>query len=292
METQKISNSWRITGIILVSLYAIASFIKFFFYPDEESIGRTAVFIIFILISFFLAIKRFGVKDTIVFLVISFGVAWGFETMSVLTGFPFGHYHYTRGPLLGIVPLPLGFGYFSPGVFVWMITSILLDKKDISMKGTDIVLLPFIAAFIQTMWDLCYDPVGSTITRGYVWEEGGVYFGVPVANFLGWIFCAFIMFFVFSLYLSRDKRPRAETTVEDRTFWILPIAAYAVFAIHYVGQALFAKNYEVVAENGHKYWTGDIYGALAVVSIFTVIFVSIYALVRVLRSQENRRLSP
>ena len=292
METQKISNSWRITGIILVSLYAIASFIKFFFYPDEESIGRTAVFIIFILISFFLAIKRFGVKNTIVFLVISFGVAWGFETTSVLTGFPFGPYHYTRGPLLGVVPVPLGFGYFSPGVLAWLITSILLDKKDISMKGIDIFLLPFIGSFILTMWDLCYDPSGSTIMQVYIWEQGGVFFGVPVSNFLGWMFCSFILFFLFSLYLSRDKRPQSETVVEDKTFWILPIATYASLAIGYFGQALYAKNYEVVAVNGHKYWTGDIYGSLAVVSIFTVIFVSIYALVRVLRSNDNRRLSP
>ena len=128
--------------------------------------------------------------------------------------------------------------------------------------------------------------------RVYIWEQGGVYFGVPVSNFLGWLFCSFILCFLFSLYLSRDKRPQSETVIEDKTFWILPIATYASCAIGYFGQALYAKNYEVVAVNGHKYWTGDIYGSLAVVSIFTVIFVSIYALVRVLRWQENRRLSP
>jgi len=289
METQKISNSWRTTGIILVSIYVLASVLEYFLYTSDRKAGTLLTFII---ISFFLAIKRFGVKDTIVFLVISFLVAWSSETTSVLTGFPFGHYHYTSGPKLGVVPLALGFGYFSPGVFSLLVASALLDKKDLSMKGPDLVLWPLIASFLITMWDLCYDPAPSTIAKGYIWEQGGAYFGVPVSNFLGWVFVAFIIFFLFALYLRRDKRPQADTVIEDKPFWILSIATYLCFAIQAISRALAAKNFEVVAEDGHKFWTGDIHGSLAVVSLFTIVFVSFYAVLRVLRSQRKQAERP
>jgi hypothetical protein len=41
---------------------------------------------------------------------------------------------------------------------------------------------------------------------------------------------------------------------------------------------------EVTSHDGHVWWTGDIHAAAAVVALFTMLFVTVLALVRVIRS--------
>ena len=50
------------------------------------------------------------------------------ENTSILTGFPFGHYHYTDalGPKLLLVPLLIGPAYFANGYFAWVIGNVLV----------------------------------------------------------------------------------------------------------------------------------------------------------------------
>src|SRR3979490_112184 len=50
------------------------------------------------------------------------------ENIGVLTGFPFGHYHYTDvlGPKLFLVPLLIGPAYFATGYLAWVLSTILV----------------------------------------------------------------------------------------------------------------------------------------------------------------------
>ena len=100
--------------------------------------------------------------------------------MSILTGFPFGHYVYTDkfGPKLWLVPLLIMPAYFSMGYIAWTIGHILLDRFDDRLAGAEVVLVPALASFVMVMWDLCIDPGSSTIAGAWIWRDGGSYFGV------------------------------------------------------------------------------------------------------------------
>jgi putative membrane protein len=59
--------------------------------------------------------RRLGWASMGTFFGIAFVVSWCLESLSIATGFPFGHYHYTSklGPKLGTVPLLIMPAYFS-----------------------------------------------------------------------------------------------------------------------------------------------------------------------------------
>jgi uncharacterized membrane protein len=51
----------------------------------------------------------------LVLFLMAFGISWSYETTSIPTGFPCGHYHYTDklGPKLALVPLLIIPAYFA-----------------------------------------------------------------------------------------------------------------------------------------------------------------------------------
>ncbi len=62
---------------------------------------------------------------------IAFVVSWNLEPMSIATGIPFGHYHYTGelGPMLGTVPLLIMPGYVAVCYATWNLAYIVLNKS-------------------------------------------------------------------------------------------------------------------------------------------------------------------
>ncbi len=72
--------------------------------------------------------RRYGWGPMVIFLVICLAVSNVLENTSILTGFPFGHYHYTGalGPKLFLVPLLIGPSYFGTGYLAWVLSTVLL----------------------------------------------------------------------------------------------------------------------------------------------------------------------
>src|SRR5207248_2219946 len=73
---------------------------------------------------------RYVWTGIVAFVVISLVVSNILENTSILTGFPFGHYHYTDalGPKLFLVPLLIGPAYFASGYFAWVIGNVLVGE--------------------------------------------------------------------------------------------------------------------------------------------------------------------
>lgn len=279
-----ISQNLVIAGVIIVALTFVLFVMRSI--TDMTLIVHTTVVTIFVF-SFYHGVLLYGWGKMLFFVGAISIISWSYETLSILTGFPFGNYHYTDllSPKLGLVPVVIMPAYFSMGYLSWVIASILLDKRDSSVKGLDVLLLPIISSFIMVMWDICMDPYSANIAQWWTWHDGGAYFGVPFVNFLGWYLCVFTFYLVFALVLRADKRNSANPVfISNRAFWILPVLMYVSRTIEYFAH-LFRESVEVVAENGHVYWTGDIFGTLALMSIFTMIFVSFYAIVRVARTR-------
>ncbi len=237
--------------------------------------------------SFYHGVLLYGLGKMFLFVGAISVISWSYETLSIFTGFPFGNYDYTDLllPKLGLVPVLIMPAYFSMGYLSWIIASILLDKRDSSAKGPDVLLLPIISSFIMVMWDICMDPYNSTITKYWIWKEGGAYFGVPFMNYLGWYLCVITFYLVFALVIRADKSNSENPVfISNRAFWVLPVLLYASRTIEYFGH-LFRESVEVVAENWHVYWTGDIFGTLALMSIFTMNFMSFHEIVRVAKTR-------
>jgi uncharacterized membrane protein len=231
-------------------------------------------------------IRRYGWRHLAVFFVLAFVISWGYETSSILTGFPFGHYIYTDklGPKLWLVPLLIMPAYFSMGYIAWTLGHVLLDRFDDRLAGADVVLVPVLASFVMVMWDLCLDPASSTVTGAWIWRDGGGYFGVPFVNFLGWYLCVFTIYLAFALYLRASSQWSGKADLGERSTWILPALMYAAVMLPRLIEPLASDSIEVTSHDGHVWWSGDIHTASALVALFTMLFVTILALVRVGRS--------
>src|SRR5256885_10348662 len=101
---------------------------------------------------------RYKWRGIITFVLISLVVSNVLENSSILTGFPFGHYHYTDllGPKLFLVPLLIGPAYFANGYFAWVIGNVLIGEVRRGSSAFMTFAVPFIAAFVMVMWDLTF----------------------------------------------------------------------------------------------------------------------------------------
>jgi putative membrane protein len=45
--------------------------------------------------------KFYGIRNIVFFIVVTFGISWCLESLSIAIGFPFGNYHYTGAGKIG-----------------------------------------------------------------------------------------------------------------------------------------------------------------------------------------------
>lgn len=148
-------------------------------------------------LAFFLAagIRDLGALRSLAFLVWSFLVALVAELLSTRVGLPFGLYHYTgatAGTELFIANVPL----FSPLSFPFLAyASFCLARWTLgpgwagSRRGR--LRTVALAGSLMTLLDVVIDPLAVRgdlwfLGHVFVYPEGGLYFGVPLSNFVGW----------------------------------------------------------------------------------------------------------
>jgi hypothetical protein len=210
------------------------------------------------------------------------------ENLSILTGFPFGHYHFTEvmGPKILHVPVFLGMAYVGMGYVSWILGLLIAGDVDGPLKGRRVVTRPLIAAGVMVAWDLSMDAVWSNIGRGWVWHDGGAYFGVPVSNFLGWYFTVYCIYQVFAVYLVRRSTGGLAL---PRTYWRQAVAVYAVSAAGNLLVAAPGGVSEVTDAVGTVWRVHSILVASAVVSVLVMGGIAAVAWVRIPR--EEKRLA-
>lgn len=166
----------------------------------------------------FLAITHIGWKRTAFFTVLAYAVAFVCEWSSAVavTGFPFGLYYYiqtTRDQELWIAGVPfmdsLSFTFLS--YVSWELAVMLLSKIQTSWRDAQVIAgesvrrswaVAALASFLMMYLDIIIDPVALRGERWflgkiYYYPDGGIYFGVTIANFLGWFFVCFIILRLF-----------------------------------------------------------------------------------------------
>lgn len=188
-------------GNILIVLAGVLFILGFFFVnPDPRYSSVSGLFILLLAFpSFFVLIRWLGVRKGLFILALFSLLPIVIEGVAVKTGFPYGHFSYTTaiGPVLfGLVPLTVAFAYLP----------ILLGGVTLSRTGGTLLR----AVLLSTGWVLLADlvPDPAAVHAGFwIWENPGLYYGIPFSNFLGWALTGFIYSWLFFLLTSNPGKP-------------------------------------------------------------------------------------
>jgi putative membrane protein len=268
---------------VLVAVYAVATFANSLF---SLSIPLAAVLSISVIFALIHGAMRYRWSGMVTFIVICLVVSNILENTSILTGFPFGHYHYTDGlgPKLFLVPLLIGPAYFATGYLAWALSTVLIGEVRRGSAAFTTVAVPFIASFLMVMWDLCLDPTASTIRHIWIWEQGGGYFGVPLTNYLGWFFTVYVFLQLFALFLRLRRADLAEKGTWPRSYYAQAVAMYTVIGLTFVlNYVVGNSNTQVTDAAGVVWHTGSITESAAIVSIYTMLFAAALAAVKLVQ---------
>ncbi len=191
---------------------------------------RPYVFI-FLLIYFWGCSMHLGVERAILFCAVGYFIAWLSEYSSIHSGFPYGHYYYieeTRGKELWILGVPwmdsISYVFLAYASYSMAILSVsplmrsgrmlyLLETRKI--RGSLHTML--LGALLFVYLDIIIDPIALRGDRWFLgqiygYPAGGVYFGIPISNFIGWFGVGLILIFALqkidSLLRADDGRDR------------------------------------------------------------------------------------
>lgn len=139
-----------------------------------------------------------GMGRTLLFLALGFSIAWISEFSSIRNGFPYGMYHYVyenmKGELIiGGVPVwdSLSYSFLAYASYE-LVSYFFKNPKHV----------PLIGAFFMMLMDMAVDPLavrGDRWFLGHVfyYPNGGLYFGVPLTNFAGWLLVALLILYTY-----------------------------------------------------------------------------------------------
>ena len=123
-------------------------------------------------------------------------VALGAELLSTQVGIPFGLYHYT-GHTAGVELFVANVPFFSPLSFPFLAyASFCLARRVLgpgwARNHAGRFRMVILAGALMTLLDVVIDPAAVRGERWFLghiffYPEGGVYFGVPLSNFAGWL---------------------------------------------------------------------------------------------------------
>jgi putative membrane protein len=169
--------------LIVVSslLFAAAYFATRFPDVPGAEVGSYVSVLLIALPSFFALFGYFGARRAALTLLALAAFGYVVETIGVVTGFPYGHFHYgdaLGGRILGLVPylLPVSYAPLVIGAVAASWRSGLQDRA----------LWVLRSALLLTLIDGVLDP-GAASLGFWVWTEGGAYYSVPLSNYAGWL---------------------------------------------------------------------------------------------------------
>lgn len=224
----------------------------------------------------------YGAKHALALFVICTAITFVMENLGAATGFPFGYYHFEVAsglPHVGAIPIVVGPLWFGMGYFSWIVAGILLDGADIHLRERlNVIVLPVIAAFVMTQWDLILDPPSATISRAWIWRDGGGFFGVPASNFFGWLLTSWLFFQAFALYLHSRKGALARAAGQGRQFRALAVLFYLSSGLTHLTPWLMGQSGEAADGAGHIWRVEDIRETAVIEVLLTMGFTSLLAL--------------
>ena len=244
------------------------------------NVGSVIITLVLFAFALLYGAERYGWRHMLIFFAITAVISWSMESLSIATGIPFGHYHYScnLGPKLGTVPYVIMPAYFANGFLAWTLSHIFLNNLGSGMAKRNLIQVPVIATFVMVMWDFCIDPVTATIDGDWIWENGGYYFGVPIRNYFGWFLTVFLIFQSFALYLRLSENRNSTSASSENP---LPKRYWLLAPVTFIGTASLSLAHPF-AYHDHP----EIYWSMFLAALMTMIFVSLLAILMVNRFED------
>ncbi len=177
-----------------------------------------------------------GPRASLIFLLVVLAIPFGSEFPGVLTGIPFGPYHYTDAPgpkVLGIVPLFILLAWVAIIYPVVATTTVAMGRGGLALAVVD--------GAAATAWDAMVDPL-AVRANFWAWHDPGPFYGIPWTNFLGW----FLVVAASSAVVRRlSPRPPAESG-PPRVLALLPPLLLLMLCLKYALLA-FARGFPLAA---------------------------------------------
>jgi putative membrane protein len=173
------------------------------------------------------AIHMLGWKRALTFFGTCVILSWLAEEHSIRSG-NVGDYYYTDvlGAKLGDVPYVIPLTWFLMMYPSYVIANLAVSRRAAFVRCSVpfAIWLSALTAVVMTAWDLSLDPYMTGVVKAWVWVDGGPYFGVPYANYYGWVTVSFGIVLVYRLI--ERKLPLAPAGDSRRWVAALPVAIY------------------------------------------------------------------
>ncbi len=152
---------------------------------------------VFVFLAVFLVAgaRDLGAPRVLGFLGWGFAVAFAAEWASTRIGIPFGLYHYTgqtRGAELYLGNVP----FFDSLSFPFLAYAALCLARRALVAGRGLAVT-VLAGVLMMLLDVVIDPLAVRgdrwfLGRIFYYPAGGIYFGVPLSNFAGWLLVGWV----------------------------------------------------------------------------------------------------
>ena len=118
---EQATQGWTSALLWVLAAASVMSHIAIIVFHLPHAVGGAMIASSLTLFGLLHGASSYGWRGILFFLVVCLGVSNAFENLSIITGFPFGWYHYSDalGPKLFLVPLLIGPSYFGVGYLSW-----------------------------------------------------------------------------------------------------------------------------------------------------------------------------
>lgn len=211
---------------------------------DNTSLIQSLVLLLPIIAVFLHSTLTLGIARGLAFIGLAALVGFWAEFYGLQNGTFFGGAYIYKSNSLTLFTVPVSVIFFW-AVFIYMGYSISnsflywLNKSKPTFKSQNILnLIPLVLldGCLVTAIDLFMDPI-QVKAGNWSWIEGGVYFGVPIGNFIGWFTVTIIVTTLFRLF----EYFKPEDKLKDKKIFLVPVLSYAVVCISFAISAFNAS---------------------------------------------------
>ncbi len=166
----------------------------------------------FLLVYLVAAAAQIGWRRTLVYTPLGYLIAWTSEYSSIHWGIPYGDYYYIPATIqeeLWVAGVPfmdslsyvfLSFCSYATAIF--LLSPLAIEGGKLCVRDTPAIRRSWqtlvLGSFLFVFLDIIIDPVAL---QGHRWFLGqiygyrvsGLYFGIPMSNFIGWLVVGFVM---------------------------------------------------------------------------------------------------
>lgn len=152
---------------------------------------------------FYATIVWLGWKNGIILLAALSAYALIIETFAIITGFPYSEFYYNDligFKLFGYTPFTVPFAWLPLFLGSLYLASTLKISR-VKMKTWQILI---VSTILVVLTDIVLDPAAVAL-KFWIWKDYGVFYGVPLMNFAGWVLSGFLASLISILVLNLMK---------------------------------------------------------------------------------------